>query len=72
MAYVEVEVDLDAFSDEEIREEYKARGLGAGPSGPYERTEILQQVHRLHHMNKKDEAYALLWELCLDDLNKVV
>jgi hypothetical protein len=69
MAYitVEVDVDMDEFSDLEIENEYNSRGLGA--TNPDEQC---QRAYMLHHQGRKDEAYAILWEICLDRVNKVV
>ena len=68
MAWVEVDVSLDEFSDDEIRQEYKDRELTevADPD------EQCQRAYELYHQGKKDEAYAVLWELCLDKVNRVV
>ena len=32
----------------------------------------LEKAYQLHHDGRIDEAYAILWEMCLDKLNKVV
>ena len=69
---VEVDVDMDSFSDEDIREEYEARGLGNESTSVSEREEQLRRAHMLHHAGKKEQAYEILWQLCLDDLNKVL
>lgn len=70
MAYVsvEVDVDLEEFSDDEIRQEYNERKL----SDSADPDEMCQQAHALYHQGKKDEAYAILWELCLDRVNKII
>ena len=68
MAYIAV--DLDQFDDEDIKEEYEARGLG-DDAGWDEHVE-LEKCHRLHHQGKVDEAYAILWKMCLIKLNKIV
>ncbi len=68
MAYVYMEVDLDEFSDADIEEEYEARGLGTSTNPD----EQCQRAYALHHQGRKDEAYAILWELCLDKVNKIV
>lgn len=67
MAYITV--DLDQFDDEDIREEYEARGLG---DGEWDEHVEMERVHRLHHQGKVDEAYAILWKMCLIKLNKIV
>lgn len=65
---VEVDVDLDEFSDSDIEAEYKERGLG-NTTNPDEQC---QRAYTLHHQGRKDEAYAILWELCLDRVNKII
>lgn len=71
---VEVEVDMDEFDDEVIREEYESRGLGDAQSDEVllEQQAQLLKAYQLHHDGKKDLAYEILWEFCLDKLNKVV
>jgi hypothetical protein len=66
--YVEVEVDLDEFSDEDIEAEYEARHLGTSTDPD----EPCQRAYALHHQGRRDEAYAILWEICLDRVNKIV
>lgn len=73
MAYITV--DLDQFDDEDIREEYHARGLGdddpkAGAS--FDDHEVLTKIWLHDREGRKDEAYALMREFVLDKLNKVV
>jgi hypothetical protein len=70
MAWVTVDVDLDDFSDEDIEAEYEARHLGTSTSTNPD--EQCQRAYALHHQGRKDEAYAILWELCLDRVNKIV
>jgi hypothetical protein len=67
MAWLEVDVELDEFSDDEIEAEYKSRKLGN--TAPDEQH---QRAYTLYHQGKKDEAYAILWDVCLDKLNKVI
>lgn len=67
---VEVDVDLSEFDDSAIEEEYKSRGLGLGTS--INPDEQCQRAYTLHHQGRKDEAYAILWELCLDRVNKII
>jgi hypothetical protein len=64
----EVDVDLDEFSDEEIRQEYADRKLGEGADPD----EMCQRAYVLYHQGKQDEAHAILWELCLDRVNRVL
>ena len=70
--YVEVDVDLNEFSDSDIEAEYEARGLGTSTSTSTNPDEQCQRAYALHHQGRKDEAYAILWELCLDKVNKIV
>lgn len=67
---VEVDVDLDEFSDSDIEAEYESRGLGT--SGNQDPDEQCQRAYTLHHQGRKDEAYAILWEMCLDRVNKII
>lgn len=68
MAWVSVDVDLGEFDDEDIKEEYEARKLG----DEKDPDEQCQRAYLLHHQGRKDEAYAILWELCLDRVNKII
>ena len=68
--YVEVDVDLNEFSDEDIEAEYEARHLGTSISTDTHAE--CQRAYELHHQGRRDEAYAILWEICLDRVNKIV
>ena len=70
MAWVNVEVDLDDVSDEEIIEEYNSRGLG-DDSG-FSDAEILNKIWIHDREGRKEEAYALMREYVYAKLNKVV
>lgn len=70
MAYVTVDVELDEFSDKEIEAEYKERGLGE--TVVEDDQAKLEKAYLLHHDGKRDQAYDILWGLCLERLNKVV
>ena len=65
---VEVDVDISEFDDSAIQEEYKSRGLGTNTNPD----EQCQRAYTLHHQGRRDEAYAILWELCLDRVNKII
>ena len=65
---VEVDVDLNEFSDEDIEAEYEARHLGTSTDPD----EQCQRAYTLHHQGRRDEAYAILWEICLDRVNKII
>ena len=64
--YVEVDVDLNEFSDSDIEAEYEARNLGTSAEAQ------CQRAYELHHQGRRDEAYAILWDICLDKVNKIV
>jgi hypothetical protein len=66
----EVDVDLDSFDDEDIRNEYNERGLG--PDASTDDLEVLTKIWLHDREGRKDEAYALMREYVLDKLNKVV
>jgi hypothetical protein len=67
----EVDVDLSAFDDEDIRDEYASRNLGGGTESWQEDAE-LTKAYLHHHNGDKDKAYEILWQMCLIKLNKVV
>ena len=71
MAQVYVDVDLDEFSDDEIRDEYKARGLGDGPSEG-EEMETLKRIHQLMRLDKREQAYNLMYDYIRDKLGVAV
>jgi hypothetical protein len=68
---VDVEVELCDYDDEDIKDEYERRNLG-GLAEDWDEHVELEKAHRLHHQGKKDEAYAILWKMCLVKLNKIV
>ena len=70
MAWVNIEIDLDEVSDEDIIEEYNSRGLGDDTG--FSDTEMLTKIWVHDREGRKDEAYALMREYVLDKLNKVV
>ncbi len=67
----EVDVDLDCFDDDDIRDEYEARGLGEVQDNVAD-MEQLTKAWLADREGRKDEAYALLREYMLEKLNKVV
>lgn len=72
---VDVDVDLDDFDDEDIREEYHARGLGDDDPkarASFDDREVLTKIWVHDREGRKDEAYALMREYVLEKLNKVV
>ena len=70
MTYVTVDVDLGEFSDAEIEAEYNERGLFKNHKDVDEAE--LTKAYLLHHDGKRDQAYEILWRMCLERLNKVV
>lgn len=75
MTYITMSIDIDdaleQVSDEDIREEYHNRNLG-GVADNWDEHVELEKAHMLHHQGRKDEAYEILWRMCLIKLNKVV
>jgi hypothetical protein len=69
MAYVEVEVDLHEFSEEELLEEMKLRGMDVPTEDD---AETLTNAWIAGRNGDKEKAYALLWEYALNKLGKVV
>jgi len=65
----EVDVDLEQFEDDDIREEYNNRFAGEVASDDME---MLAKIWLHDRMGRKDEAYALMREYVLEKLNKVV
>jgi hypothetical protein len=70
MAYVEVEVDLSEFDDDELIEEFKRRSIEL-PTRDVE-IETLTLAWIAGRNGNKDKAYALMWEYTLNKLGKVV
>jgi hypothetical protein len=68
---VDVEDIIDQISDETIADEYNKRNLG-GLAEDWDEHVELEIAHMLHHKGRKDEAYEILWRMCLVKLNKVV
>lgn len=69
----EVDVDLDCFDDEDIREEYNSRNLGGTDGyGGLDDHETLTKIWLHDREGRKEEAYALMREYVLEKLNKVV
>jgi hypothetical protein len=70
MPYIHVDVDLEEYDDDEIREEYESRGLGN--TAGWDDHEMLTKIWVHDREGRKDEAYELMREYVLDKLNKVV
>jgi hypothetical protein len=70
MVWVNIEVDLDEISDEDIKDEYESRNLGNDAG--WTDHEMLTKIWVHDREGRKDEAYALMREYVLEKLNKVV
>lgn len=68
---VEVEIDLDDFDDDDIRQEYNDRNL-AGAAENWDEKVELEKAYMYHHNGQRELAYDILWRMCLIRLNKVV
>jgi hypothetical protein len=69
MAYVNVEVDLSEFDEEELLDELESRGLSVPTEDDLE---TLTNAWIAGRNGDKDKAYALMWEYTLNKLGKVV
>lgn len=69
MVWVNVDVDLDELSDDEIEAEYNERGLGNSGWGD---DAMLNKIWIADREGRKEEAYILMREYVLERLNKVV
>ena len=70
MASIEVEIDLEEFSSEELAEELRDRGFVPLLFGEDEET--LTQAWIAGRNGNKEKAYALMWGYTLNKLGKVV
>jgi len=68
--YVEVEVDIDLedYSDDELIEELAERGV----SGYGHNMDDLRNIHELMKLNKRDAAYAAMYELIRNNLGVAI
>ena len=71
MALYQIEVELDQFTDEDIKDEYESRGLN-GSDTSWDETTMLTKIWIADREGRKDEAYTLMREYVLEKLNKVV
>lgn len=71
MPYIHVEVDLDDFDDDEIRQEYEDRGLGDGPSND-ERMDTLRRIRQLLLNRKLIAANRLMYDYIRDELGTAI
>ena len=71
---VDVDVDMSDFDDEDLKDELESRGFTVNDESTSSWDELaeLNKAYQLHHDGKKDLAYEILWEMCLERLNKVV
>ena len=74
MAYITV--DLDQFDDDDIRDEYHARGLADDEDSEvglsFDDRETLTKIWLHDREGRKDEAYALMRNYVLNKLGKVI
>jgi hypothetical protein len=68
MVWVNVDIDLDELSDDEIEAEYNSRNLG----NSWDDNSMLTKIWVHDREGRKDEAYTLMREYVLEKLNKVV
>lgn len=68
---VDVEVELDDYDDEDIKDEYERRNLG-GLAEDWDEHVELERAYALEWAGKRAEAFEILWKMCLIKLNKVV
>ncbi len=68
--YVEVEVDIDLedYSDDELIDELAERGV----SGYGHNMDDLRNIHELMKLNKRDAAYAAMYELIRNNLGVAI
>ena len=66
---IDVEVDLEDFTDEELRDELAER-LGSG--GSFEYNERIRELYDLLHMGKDEQALAVLKVFVCDQLGRVL
>lgn len=71
MTLVTVDVDLDEFDDDDIREEYEARGLGDTPSND-ERMEKLRHIRLYMNLGEREKAYSLMYDYIRDELGTAI
>ena len=70
MAYVEVEVDLSEFDDDELIAEFERRDMDLPLA--QEELETLTNAWIAGRNGDKEKAYALMWEYTLNKLGKVM
>lgn len=65
---VEVEIDLEDFTDEELRDELAERLGGSG----FTYNQSIRELYDLLHMGKDEQALAVLKVFVCDQLGRVL
>lgn len=71
MTTITVEVGLDEFNDDDIREEYEARGLGDTQSND-ERKAQLRNIRLYMNLGEREKAYSLMYDYIRDELGTAI
>ena len=69
---VEVEIDLEDFTDEELRDELAERLGSGGGGGGFDYNERIRELYDLLHMGKDEQALAVLKVFVCDQLGRVL
>lgn len=67
MVDVEVEIDLDDFSDQEIRDEFRARGMSV-PAPSVEVNDLFEAMR----LGQKERALELLREYLMNETGRIL
>lgn len=59
-----IDIDLDEFDDDEIADEYEARGLGLTP-GQSNRERMVEAINEIYHLRRMGRPYE-------NELNKLI
>jgi hypothetical protein len=59
-----IDIDLDEFDDDEIADEYEARGLGLTP-GQSNRDSMVESIREIYHLRRMGRPYE-------NELNKLI
>lgn len=65
---IDVEIDLEDFTDEELRDELAERLGGSG----FEYNQRIRELYDLLHMGKDEQALAVLKVFVCDQLGRVL
>lgn len=71
MPSITVDIDLDDFDDDDIREEYESRGLGDTPSND-ERKAQLRNIRLYMNLGEREKAYSLMYDYIRDELGTAI